>query len=158
MKSSLCVSLSFSLYSRDPLVCENKAENTTRELSSTQTPAPVTEQWRHPIAPSLTLAILFRSSFQVNGVPKDKMICKENALSFPAPSKQEQKNLDTKRYARAEVSRCPFALLVLLAWFLVCLALSWSKDQGHDPLLYKSKRLLQGTPPWSAVRCAHGNC
>eukprot|EP00903_Cladosiphon_okamuranus_P009917 g9414.t3 len=46
-----------------------------------------------------------RDSFvrKVNGVTKDKMTCTENALSLPAPDKQKKKNLDTKRYARAEV-------------------------------------------------------
>lgn len=60
---------------------------------------------------SPTSTILIRAPFQANGVTKGKIVRTENALSLSAPSK-ENKNLDTTRYARAEVSKCPVLIVV----------------------------------------------
>lgn len=55
------------------------------------------------------LTTLIRLPFQVNGVAKAKLICTEKALLLPAPRKQKNKDLDTIRYARAEVKQLSIA-------------------------------------------------
>lgn len=54
---------------------------------------------------------------QVSGVTKGSgTACSENALSMPAPrARRTKKNLDTTRYARAEVGVCHMLVLLLCA-------------------------------------------